>query len=97
VSPMVSLVFEADQASLVILGIALVFVGIILIVAALIRSSTSKAENDESKVRGAGVILIGPIPIIFGTDKKAVKTILALALTLSIVILLIYVVFWLLR
>ena len=52
----------------------------------------------KGKVRGAGVIMIGPIPIIFGTDKKSVKTVLALALALTIVVLIITVVYyWLLR
>jgi uncharacterized membrane protein len=30
--------------------------------------------------------MIGPIPIIFGTDKKSVKTVLALALALVIAV-----------
>jgi uncharacterized protein (TIGR00304 family) len=49
-------------------------------------------------VRGAGVIMVGPVPIIFGTDKKSVKTVLALALVLAIVFLIIIVLeYWLLR
>ena len=54
-------------------GIALVIVGIIVIVAAIIRASHGRQQR-RGKVRGAGVIMIGPIPIIFGTDKKSVKT-----------------------
>ena len=78
------------------LGTALIVVGIIVIVAAIIIVSKSGAK--KGKVRGAGVIMIGPVPIVFGTDKKSVKAVLALALALTIVVLIIFVVnYWLLR
>ena len=78
-------------------GIALVIVGIIVIVAAIIVASTGGGSK-KGKVRGAGVIMIGPIPIIFGTDKKSVKAVLALALALAIVVLIIIIVnYWFLR
>lgn len=72
------------------LGIVLVVVGILVIVAATIVSSKGGVKKD--KVDGAGVIMIGLIPIIFGTDKKSIKTVLAMALALTIVILIIIVV-----
>jgi uncharacterized protein (TIGR00304 family) len=77
---------EAKRVDLTVfyaLGIALIVVGIIVIVAAIILASVGGAK--QGKMRGAGVIMIGPIPIIFGTDKKSVKTVLALALALTIV------------
>ena len=78
------------------IGIALVVVGVIVIVAAIILVSIGGAK--KGKVRVAGVIMIGPIPIIFGTDKKSVKSVLALALSLTIVVLIITIVYyWLLR
>ena len=78
------------------LGLALVVIGIIIIVAAVILAS--KGEAKKGKVRGAGVIMIGPIPIIFGTDKKSIKNILVLALALTIMVLIITLVYyWLLR
>jgi uncharacterized protein (TIGR00304 family) len=60
------------------LGVALVAIGIIIIIIAIILVAMSGAG--KGKVKGAGVIMIGPIPIIFGTDKKSVKAVLALAL-----------------
>lgn len=85
-----------DLAVFYALGIALVVVGIIVIVAAIILASRGGAK--KGKVRGAGVVMIGPVPIIFGTDKKLVKTVLALALALTIVVLIIIAVdYWLLR
>jgi uncharacterized protein (TIGR00304 family) len=78
------------------IGIALVIVGVIVIVVAIILASINNSKT--GKFHGAGVIMIGPIPIIFGTDKKSVKSVLALALSLSIVFLIIIVVYyWLLR
>ena len=74
------------------LGIALIFVGIIVIVAAIIVASARGAT--KGKVKGAGVIMIGPIPIIFGTDKKSVKTVLALALALVIALIIAMVVYY---
>ena len=75
---------RVDLAVFYALGIALVAVGIIIIVIAIILASMRGAG--KGKVKGAGVIMIGPIPIIFGTDKKSVKSVLALALALTIML-----------
>jgi uncharacterized protein (TIGR00304 family) len=77
------------------LGITLFIVGVIIIITAIIIASTG--SPNKGKMKGAGVIMIGPIPIIFGTDKKSVKTVIALALALSIIMLIIIVIYWLMR
>lgn len=89
----------ADLGFLIAAGFVLVIVGIVVIVAAIIRASNRQhSEKDEGEgenhVKAVGVIMIGPIPIIFGTDKKSVKTVLALALVLSIVFLIILVIYY---
>jgi uncharacterized protein (TIGR00304 family) len=43
----------------------------------------------ESKVKGGGVIMLGPIPIIFGSDKESAKTAAILAIILMLLSLLI--------
>jgi uncharacterized protein (TIGR00304 family) len=87
---------KLDLAVFYALGITLVIVGIIVIVAAIIIAS--KGGATKGKVRGAGVIMIGPIPIIFGTDKNSVKAVLVLALALTIVALIVILLnYWLLR
>jgi uncharacterized protein (TIGR00304 family) len=63
-----------DSGVLYALGVALVFVGVLIIVIAVILLFVSNAGKGEAK--GAGVIIIGPVPIVFGTDKKSVKTLL---------------------
>lgn len=52
--------------SLVLIGIALLFLGIMLIFIGFLASASSGA-----RVEGGGVVLIGPIPIIFGTSGRA--------------------------
>ena len=87
----------ADLSVFYTLGIALVVVGIIVIVAVIVKAGMGGSE-EKSRVRGAGVIMIGPIPIIFGTDKKSVKEVLWLALALVIVALIVILVYyWLWR
>ena len=76
-----------DTSLLYSLGIILIVVGILIVILAVLLS-IGKAEN--AKVKGAGVIMIGPIPIIFGSDKKSVKTIAALALALTIAFIVLY-------
>ena len=84
-----------DLAVFYALGIVLVAVGIIIITAAIILVSIRGAG--KGKVKAAGVIMIGPVPIIFGTDKKSVKSVLALALALTIALVVATVIYyWLL-
>ncbi len=70
------------KASLIILsGFAVVILGIMLIFIGTILQSTSKTEG----VSAGGVVLIGPIPIIFGTDKSFLLIGVILAIILMIV------------
>jgi uncharacterized protein (TIGR00304 family) len=43
----------------------------------------------EAKIKGGGVIMLGPIPIIFGSDKESAKTAAILAIILMLLSLLI--------
>ena len=77
------------------MGFALILVGVFIIVLAVIVLSVRSAG--KSKVRGGGAVIIGPIPIIFGTDKKSLKTVVALSLALTILLLVVMVIrYWLL-
>ena len=44
----------------------------------------------ESKIKAGGVIMLGPIPIIFGSDKESAKTATILAIILMLLSLLIF-------
>lgn len=72
--------------ALVLIGFALVFIAVMLTL------SGAKAGKDKGKVRGGGVVIIGPIPIIFGTDRESVKIILLLSIVL-VALLLVFVLF----
>ncbi len=76
-------------------GITLILAGVFIIVLAIIVLSVRR--NGKSKVRGGGAVIIGPIPIIFGTDKKSLKTVVSLSLALTILLLVAMVIrYWLL-
>jgi uncharacterized protein (TIGR00304 family) len=83
-----------DSATLYALGIALIFVGVLIIIIAVVLLSVSGAKR--GKVKGGGAIIIGPIPIIFGTDKKSLKTVLLLSVALTVMLVVAMVVYYLL-
>jgi uncharacterized protein (TIGR00304 family) len=64
---------------LVIFGFILAFVAVILL--------TIKSARGGTRTRGAGILLIGPIPIIFGTDHDSAKILVVLAIILMVVVL----------
>lgn len=76
------------------LGFGFVVVGIALAVAAILLSAQRSRSKAKTETHAAGVIMIGPIPIIFGTDKKAVKEVLVLAVALMVIMLVIYYLLW---
>jgi uncharacterized protein (TIGR00304 family) len=66
-------------------GIALILVGFGIIIASIAFSRSGKTD-----VKGGGVILIGPIPIIFGSDAKWATIAIILAVILVVLSLLLY-------
>jgi len=82
---------------LIPLGILLIIIGSIFIFLEvfwnIIKEKGEEPEKDEgerrkktkTKVRGGGVVLIGPIPIIFGSDKKFLIIAVVLAIVLMII------------
>jgi uncharacterized protein (TIGR00304 family) len=67
------------------LGTTLVFTGIAIMLLAILRLSLS-GNKANGKTRSGGIILIGPVPIVFGIDKESVKKILLLALDLTVIL-----------
>jgi len=83
---------------IITLGFILVLAGVLLLIIgmlsmayhAIYKSGAGEGEgagegHEGTAVRGGGVIMIGPIPIIFGTDVGALKVVMILALLLMIV------------
>jgi uncharacterized protein (TIGR00304 family) len=64
-------------------GIVLIFVGFALsFIIMLLLVFSGKRDGGRGKVRGGGAVIIGPVPIVFGTDKESVKIILILSIIL---------------
>jgi len=74
------------------IGLTLVFVGFAIAFIAVVLLFLRGFKGKE-KVKGGGVVIIGPIPIIFGTDKESVKFILVLSVIL-IALLLVLTLLW---
>ena len=83
-----------DSTLLHTLGIALIFVGALIIIISVVLFSVSGTK--KGKAKGGGAIIIGPIPIVFGTDKKSLKTVLLLSLALTMMLVVAMVVYYLL-
>jgi len=73
-----------NAETLYALGFALIFLGVTIILTALLLLSYS--ETKEKETRAGGAIIIGPVPIVFGADKESVKTILILSIVLTVVL-----------
>ena len=76
------------------LGIALIFAGILITLIAVVLLFVSSVRG-KGEVKGGGAIIIGPFPIVFGTDKESIKTVLWLSITLSILLAIVTVIFYL--
>ena len=72
----------------VTLGLVLIFVGFGVVIFAMMLSV--KPGSEEKRVRGGGVVMIGPIPLVFGSDMKWASVAIALALILIILSLVVY-------
>jgi len=80
-----------DQALFNMLGVMLVFTGFVITLIAVLLWIFMTVKHG-GKVRGGGAVIIGPFPIVFGTDKESVKVILLLSIAL-IVLLLVFMAF----
>lgn len=77
-----------NGSTLVNIGLFVLVVGILLIfLGSMIQSTSSEKskENSNTEIKTGGVILIGPIPIIFGNDKGMVITGVILGIILMLI------------
>ena len=66
-------------------GFLLTLAGIVTMFIAFFLMFAGQARRGESRVKGGGAVLIGPIPIVWGTDKNWVF--IAIALMLVVILL----------
>jgi uncharacterized protein (TIGR00304 family) len=69
-------------AGLLLVGLIITFVAIVL----LFVSGYGVSRDRKEEVRGGGVVIVGLFPIVFGTDKSAVKTVLLLSIALTMLL-----------
>ena len=60
-----------DYFPLLITGVIAIFIGLLLITLSFFTQSLGK---NKKKSEAGGVIIIGPIPIVFGTNKSIAVT-----------------------
>jgi uncharacterized protein (TIGR00304 family) len=75
-----------NNISVAQIGFALVIFGFILALVAVILLAI-RSQTGGSKTRGGAILFIGPIPIIFGTDRQSVKILVVLAIVLMVLVL----------
>lgn len=73
-----------DWFFLVTIGIILIIVGFFMLAFGTMRPVHE--VNREEKVKGGGVILIGPVPVVFGSDKRYALIAMLLAIVLMILV-----------
>ncbi|ASJ02100.1 hypothetical protein A3L09_01865 [Thermococcus profundus] len=69
--------------ALILGGIVLIFIGFLLVFVGTLIS----AYGGDSQVEGGGVIMIGPVPIVFGTGRGA-----TLAMILAVVLMVLWII-----
>jgi uncharacterized protein (TIGR00304 family) len=74
------------EISLAEIGLTLVIFGFILAIAGVFIMAV-RGRHGLSGTRGGGVLLIGPIPIVFGSDRGSTKALLVLAIVLMVLML----------
>jgi uncharacterized membrane protein len=83
-----------DTLSFPNLGFTLIFVGVIIVIAAFLLIFLLSFKGG-GEMRGGGAIIIGPFPIVFGTDKESVRAVLWLSIILTILLFTFFILFYL--
>ena len=64
---------------LILIGITLILAGFLAVFAGILLTA---ARLENADVKGGGVVFIGPIPLVFGTDWKSAVSVAILAIIL---------------
>jgi uncharacterized protein (TIGR00304 family) len=78
------------SGEIVFLGVLLMLLGFALVFTGLSKGTVFTRDDSKGEVRGGGIVMIGPFPIIFGTDRSSVAFLIALAILLVVVSYLIF-------
>lgn len=86
-----------DANTLYSIGIIMILAGMIVIIVAFAFLFISIVKGHGGEARGGGALIIGPFPIVFGTDKESVKAVLWLSIILTIILFALFITLYLLR
>jgi uncharacterized protein (TIGR00304 family) len=75
------------------IGLLLVILGFAVSILAILMAVFSSSKTG-GRVRGGGVVMIGPIPIIFGTDKRLARVLVLLTIVLMAIFLVFTIFLW---
>jgi len=76
------------MSDLVFVGMGIILAGFAIVLAAVALSSPASGDGEgRGRVKGGGVILIGPIPIVFGSDARWASIAIVLAIVLILLVL----------
>lgn len=67
-----------NASTITTLGVVLIVLGMLVVFLGVMISS----KNAETQVKGGGIVFLGPIPIIFGTDRGSTLFVSILGLIL---------------
>lgn len=80
-----------DWTFLITTGSFLIILGFLLVAFGMMGHEKESAEEErpeeagkEQRVKGGGVIFIGPVPVVFGTDKRYALLLMILAIVLML-------------
>ncbi len=73
--------------SAIFVGTLLIILGLVL---ALFALALTAARSGKLRARGGAVIIIGPFPIVFGTDKERTKVLLVLSLSIIVALVVLF-------
>ncbi len=71
----------------VVIGMVIIFIGFLILFIGMFSSS-----RKEGNVEAGGVIIIGPVPIVFGSSKNISTLMLILAIILTVIVLITYII-----
>ncbi len=73
----------------VLVSVVLMIVGLLIMIIGTLAKGAGEAER---RIEGGGVIILGPIPIVLSSSQRVAKIILALAIVLTLMTLILYLV-----
>ncbi|MFN3804663.1 MAG: TIGR00304 family membrane protein [Pyrobaculum sp.] len=80
------LYLSVERGVIELVALALLFIGVVLLMLSLLFSTRGGRAESEA----GGVLIIGPVPIVFGTSQRIALAVMTLAVLLTALALLLF-------